>query len=189
MPFAAAAIGGHLQAALAKKGVRLTRQRRAILAVIEGADRHLDAAQILRWARRLEPSVDRVTVYRTLAMLKKRGLVDELDLMHVSGEKHYYEQHTEHEHVHVTCLRCGHVIELESELLNELRARVERECGFRMEVTRIEMGGYCNACARGEKPSADAENTLDSESSLDAERQEEARPSPEQGKGSKNVEA
>src|SRR6185437_199119 len=38
--------------------------------------------------------VDRATVYRTVDMLKRHGLVDELDLMHLQGEKHYYEVRT-----------------------------------------------------------------------------------------------
>jgi Fur family ferric uptake transcriptional regulator len=83
---------GHLQAELLSRGVRMTRQRRTILAVIETAKQHLDASMILRKARKTDPTIDRVTVYRTIKLLKRHGLVDELDLMHVRGEGHYYER-------------------------------------------------------------------------------------------------
>jgi len=63
----------------------MTRQRRVILEIIETATQHLDAAQILRKAVRVDANINRVTVYRTLGLLKRHGLVDELDLLHVKG--------------------------------------------------------------------------------------------------------
>ena len=65
MPLPQTETPGFLTAELSTRGVRITRQRRTILGIIETATRHLDASQILRKARREEPSVDRVTVYRT----------------------------------------------------------------------------------------------------------------------------
>jgi Fur family ferric uptake transcriptional regulator len=146
MPFPSSETPGRLQAELSARGVRMTRQRRAILEVIETADHHLDAAQIQRWAQRTEPTVDRVTVYRTLGLLKKHGLIDELDLMHVTGEGHYYERVTSRGHLHVTCLGCGRVQEFETAYLNTIRQQVECSLCFKIEVTRLEIGGYCTAC-------------------------------------------
>jgi Fe2+ or Zn2+ uptake regulation protein len=77
---------GRLQAELMSRGLRMSWQRRTILSVVETAQQHLDATQILRRARELDPEVDRVNVYRTLNLLKGHGLVDELDLMHIEGE-------------------------------------------------------------------------------------------------------
>lgn len=146
MPFPSTETPGRLQAELATRGVRMTRQRRAILEVIETADHHLDASQIQRWAQRIEPSVDRVTVYRTLSLLKRHGLVDELDLMHVGGEGHYYERVTGRNHLHVTCLNCGKVLEFETPHLDSIRREVECSCCFKVEVARLEIGGYCKEC-------------------------------------------
>jgi len=137
---------GRLSAELMSRGVRLTTQRRVILDVIESAARHLDAAQILRKARQLDADVDRVTVYRTLSLLKRHGLIDELDLMHVRGEGHYYEARRARDHVHMTCLRCASVIEVESELLERIKSKVSAECNFHIAVTRLEIGGYCSKC-------------------------------------------
>jgi len=149
---------GRLEAELSARGVRMTRQRRAILSVIETADRHLDAAQILRRAHRLESSVDRVTVYRTLDLLKKNRMIDELDLMHVTGGGHFYERTTSRNHLHVTCLRCGKVIEFESANLEMIRQQVRNAFGFQIEVTRLEIGGYCQDCGK-----SDGESLKDAE--------------------------
>jgi Fur family ferric uptake transcriptional regulator len=146
MPMPMTESHGRLRAELMARGVRMTEQRRVILDVIETAKKHLDAAHILRHARRRNASVDRVTVYRTLALLKRHGLVDELDLMHVKGEGHYYEPRPLRDHMHMTCLRCGGTAEFESDLFERLKAQVERECSFHIAVSRLEIGGYCRKC-------------------------------------------
>jgi Fe2+ or Zn2+ uptake regulation protein len=146
MPFPQTEIPGRLQAQLAARGVRLTQQRRAILAVIETAKKHLDASRILRQARKLDASVDRSTVYRTLALLKRHGLVDELDLMHIEGEGHYYERRLARDHIHMACLRCGKITEFESELFESLKEQLRRDCHYHIVVTRLEVGGYCPTC-------------------------------------------
>lgn len=146
MPLPQTETPGSLQSQLMDRGIRLTRQRRAILSVIETAKQHLDAGQLLRRARRMNPEIDRVTVYRTIGLLKRHGLIDELDLMHVQGERHFYERRTGRDHMHMTCLRCGKVTEFESRLFEKLKGSVARECNFSIAIARLEIGGYCKNC-------------------------------------------
>jgi Fur family ferric uptake transcriptional regulator len=87
-----------------------------------------------------------VTVYRTLKLLKESGLVDELDLAHFDGEKHYYETRLKQEHAHIICLRCGRVEELFGEQLQALRREVQTQFGFEIAFARTEVGGYCSHC-------------------------------------------
>src|SRR5437763_13857509 len=107
MPLPETEIPGRLQAELMSRGLRMTRKRRTILSVVETAKQHLDASQLLRRARRVDPQIDRVTVYRTLGLLKRHGLIDERDLMHIQGEKHYYERRPQRANIHLACLLCG----------------------------------------------------------------------------------
>jgi Fur family ferric uptake transcriptional regulator len=148
MPFPQTEIPGRLQTHLAGRGIRMTAQRRAILSVIETANKHLDAGQILRKARTLDASVDRSTVYRTLDLLKRHGLIDELDLMHLNGEGHYYERRLGRDHIHMACLRCGKITEFVSETFDSLKKQLERDCCFHIVVSRLEVGGYCSGCRR-----------------------------------------
>ncbi|HEX4228019.1 MAG TPA: Fur family transcriptional regulator [Bryobacteraceae bacterium] len=136
---------------LAHKGVRLTAQRRAVIEVIQEARDHLDAGSLLELARKREPNIDRATVYRTIELLKKLRLIDELDLMHLQGEKHYYEVKTKRDHVHLACFCCGRIEEFSSPLFERLKAEIAREAGFEIRVTRLEVGGACRACAAGAK--------------------------------------
>ena len=137
---------GHLQRQLGARGIRLTRQRRVLLRVMETAQRHLDADEILARARKIDPEVTRVTVYRTIDLLKRHGLIDELDLLHLRGDRHFYESHAPRDHIHVACLRCGKVREFERQLYEQLKRQIEKDCTLRITVCRTEVGGYCADC-------------------------------------------
>lgn len=131
---------------LKKKGIRLTRQRQILLDLLERSGRHLDAENLYQLANKLDPKLNRVTVYRTLKLLKEGGLVDELDLMHFEGDQHYYETRSKQEHAHVICLRCGKVEEFFGDPLQKLRRQVESHFGFQILIARTEIGGYCAHC-------------------------------------------
>ena len=138
--------GAGIKDSLKKRGVRLTRQRKILLELIDQSGEHLDAERLYLLAQQKDPKLNRVTVYRTLKLLKEGGLVDELDLMHHSGDQHYYETRLKQEHAHVVCLRCGKVEEFFGEPLQKLRRQVESHFGFQIIVARTEIGGYCSHC-------------------------------------------
>jgi len=131
---------------LKERGIRLTRQRQILLDLIDKSGEHLDAERLYSLARQEDPKLNRVTVYRTLKLLKQGGLVDELDLMHLGGDQHYYETRMKQEHAHVICLRCGKVEEFFGEPLQRLRRQIEDHFGFNVIIARTEIGGYCSHC-------------------------------------------
>ena len=128
------------------RGLRMTHQRRLLAELLENAKEHLDADAVYELARCKDPGIHRATVYRTLNTLKKLGLVDELDLMHVNGDRHYYEVRPRTLHIHLVCMRCGNVQEPGGRFWDDLKSRVHKETGFRPESVRIEMGGRCTEC-------------------------------------------
>ena len=128
------------------RGIRITGQRRILIETIQAADHHLDAATLLELARRQDPDINRATVYRTLELLKKLRLIDELDLMHLNGEKHFYEAKTNIDHVHLACFECGRIEEFTTPLFDRLKAEISRQKGFHIRVTRLEVGGRCSQC-------------------------------------------
>jgi Fur family ferric uptake transcriptional regulator len=128
------------------RSVRLTRQRKILLDLLDKTGLHLDAESLYQLAREQDPKLNRVTVYRTLKLLKAGGLVDELDLMHQAGEQHYYETRRKQEHAHVVCMDCGKVEEFFGEPLQRLRKQIEAHFGFQVLLARTEVGGYCSHC-------------------------------------------
>jgi len=135
------------------RGVRLTAQRRALIETIQEADAHLDAATLLTQARRRDPNIDRATVYRTLDLLKRLGLIDELDLMHLNGEKHYYEVKTQKDHLHLACFHCGKIEEFDNATFQRLKREIAAQNNFQVQVMRLEVGGLCRDCAAQRKAS------------------------------------
>ncbi|MEP7352437.1 MAG: transcriptional repressor [Acidobacteriota bacterium] len=131
---------------LRDRGVRLTRQRRLLLDLIDNSGLHLDADTLFNMAKEKDPKLNRVTVYRTLKLLKESGLVDELDLAHFQGEQHFYETRLKQEHAHVICLRCGRVEEFFGDPLQAVRNQVRSQFGFEIAFARTEIGGYCSHC-------------------------------------------
>ena len=135
-----------IKVSLKQQGVRLTRQRQILLDLIDQSGQHLDAERLYELGREKDPKLNRVTVYRTLKLLKAGGLVDELDLMHHSGDQHYYETRLKQEHAHVICLRCGKIEEFFGDPLKKMREQVESHFGFEIVLARTEIGGYCAHC-------------------------------------------
>lgn len=131
---------------LVARGVRITAQRRLLVGIIQNASRHLDAATLLRLAKEQDAEIDRATVYRTIALLKNRGLIDELDLMHLEGEKHFYEVKTSRDHCHMACFRCGTIVEYASSGFEGLKREMAKQSGFAIRVVRLEVGGLCKKC-------------------------------------------
>jgi Fur family ferric uptake transcriptional regulator len=133
---------------LASRRVRMTDQRRLLVGIIQDSPRHLDAATLLEIAKKQDPNIDRATVYRTLALLKNRGLIDELDLMHIQGEKHYYEAKTNRDHCHMACFQCGAIMEYASPSFEKLKKDIIKRSGFQIRVVRLEVGGLCKRCQK-----------------------------------------
>ncbi|MCC6729447.1 MAG: transcriptional repressor [Chthonomonadales bacterium] len=133
---------------LADRGVRITRQRRIVLDLLENTPGHVTASTLLRVASQVDPGINRATVYRTLALLKAEGLIDELDLMHLAGAEHYYERRRVRVHVHIGCTSCGRIIEMETDHVERLLGEVRRKTGFAPEWARVEVGALCPACRK-----------------------------------------
>jgi Fe2+ or Zn2+ uptake regulation protein len=137
-----------LLSVLVARGIRVTSQRRLLVGIIQDSPRHLDAATLLRIAQDHDPEIDRATVYRTISLLKRHGLIDELDLMHLEGEKHFYEVKTTQDHCHLACFQCGAILEYASPIFESLKRKMAKTSGFDIAVIRLEAGGRCRKCRR-----------------------------------------
>ena len=89
------------------------------------------------------PNVSLATVYRTLAVLKEMGLVEENRL----GQEHaHYETVQEAPHYHFVCRDCGRVIEFEAPLVNQAIQRLCQEQGIYVTDTHLRLSGRCARC-------------------------------------------
>lgn len=131
--------------ALNTAGMRVTNQRALIMGIIRRGEGHLDADEIYRRAREKEPRLSLSTVYRTLQMLKKLGLVEEL---HFDESHHHYEVKPSAEHHHLVCLGCGRVIEFNHPLSRYVKGNVPEARDFDIAEVEVSVTGYCAKCRR-----------------------------------------
>lgn len=119
-------------------GVRVTRQRLAILQVLRAATDHPRADDILARAKALDPSVSLATVYRTLSVLEKSGTVlrNEFD-----GSGARYELANSAHHDHLIDLDTGEVKEFRSDRIERLQAEIAADLGYEIEWHRFEIYG------------------------------------------------
>ena len=128
-------------------GHRMTRQRRLVLTVLKESHEHLDAGAIHERARASDPNISLATVYRTLALLKEIGLVNE----HRLGEGHtHYEAAQGQPHYHFTCLGCGRVIEFDAPQVAEVIRQLSDREGVEVVDVHLFLRGYCADCRKGE---------------------------------------
>jgi len=127
-----------LETDLRADGVRVTRQRLAILHVLREASDHPRAEDILTRAKAQDPSVSQATVYRTLAMLEKAGTVLKNDF---DGAGARYELADRAHHDHLIDLDTGGVIEFQSQKIELLQAEIAAELGYDIEWHRLELYG------------------------------------------------
>jgi Fe2+ or Zn2+ uptake regulation protein len=133
------------KAAIAAEGGRMTNQRQIILAVIDRSREHLTADGITARAQQLDQSINPSTVYRTLTLLKERGLIKS-QYYDQDSHREVFEPTPNTEHYHFTCSRCGKVIEFESKHVPALRAQVQNEFGVEVRTVCLCLTGLCDKC-------------------------------------------
>jgi Fur family transcriptional regulator, ferric uptake regulator len=124
-------------------GVRSTRQRAAITALLESLDEFRSAQEIHDELRRRGQGIGLTTVYRTLQSLSAAGAVDTLRTD--TGESVYRRCSTNHHH-HLVCRNCGFTVEVEGGQAEAWAAQVASAHGFSEASHTIEIFGTCATC-------------------------------------------
>jgi Fur family ferric uptake transcriptional regulator len=128
---------------LGGKKLRITSQRQAIIETAFGTDEHFTAEQLLEWSRKLDKSVSRATVYRTLPLLTESGLVHEMDF----GKDHkFYDPNYAHhpKHNHIICQDCEKIVEFDSEKIEKLEDEISHRLGFSIKKHRLQITASCD---------------------------------------------
>jgi Fur family ferric uptake transcriptional regulator len=125
---------------------RTTRQRSALLAVLEEPAGFRSAQALHARLRERGEPVGLATVYRGLQALVDAGEVDVL--RGDDGEAAYRRCSPQHHH-HLLCRSCGHTIEVADPPVERWAERVAAEHGFRDVGHRLEVFGTCAACSAG----------------------------------------
>lgn len=130
---------------LRKHGNKLTPQRHVVLKVMAASRDHLTPEVIYEKSRLEDPSIGRVTVYRTLELLSNLDLVCKVH----TGEgcrSYMMRRPTEHHH-HLICSGCGKVVDFTNCNLDETEKTLSEKSGFAIKGHLLEFYGLCQSCA------------------------------------------
>lgn len=122
--------------------LRLTPQRRAVLAAVLESEEHLTAALIYDRVRRQLPKIGYGTVYAALHYLVQEGLITEVRR---SDGVIAFDRRLEH-HDHVTCRRCGRLTDIEACAVPSSYDAIVAKTGYLIEGHTVEFLGLCPSC-------------------------------------------
>jgi Fe2+ or Zn2+ uptake regulation protein len=132
------------EVAWSQVGLRRTLQREVVLGLVRSCFDHPTAEWIHQEARRVIPDISLGTVYRTLRLLKEKGLIYEFS----GGASPSRYDGTLHVHEHVRCLCCGAVRDVDLPEIGDVRRHVAERTGFRLGRFPLLFQGLCAECAR-----------------------------------------
>jgi Fur family ferric uptake transcriptional regulator len=133
---------------LAKNGLRLTGQRRAIVDFFLRSDRHLSQEEI--YAELRSQGIGRATVFRTLKTLQKCGLV--APVVGRDGTPRFEINLERPHHDHLICVQCDRIQEVRWPELEKIQEETCRRVGFTPQWHRHEIFGSCRNCVRKTPP-------------------------------------
>lgn len=136
----------HLRSA----GVRMTKQRLAILRVLAETNSHPDANEIFHQAFSMDASISLSTVYRTMRILEERGAIQR----HAFDDGRARFEHADGEHHdHLIDVETGKVIEFRSEKIERLQAEIAAELGYDIVRHKLELYGRPKPGTEAVRPS------------------------------------
>jgi Fur family ferric uptake transcriptional regulator len=124
----------------------VTRQRDLIAQTVLMSDEHLSVETIQRRLKDQGERVGTATIYRTLDVLVRSGLVRAHDFG--EGFKRYEPMPQQAHHEHLICLRCGKVVEFQNDRLERMIPIIADEHAFQHQRHRVEVYGLCRECRR-----------------------------------------
>ncbi len=130
-----------------QKALRYTPQREEILKAFLSVEKHLSADELYKIARKKNPNIGYVTVYRTMKLLGEAGLCNEIDFG--DGISRYEHKFKHGHHDHLICIKCASYMEVMDPEIEKLQGELARKNRFTPLKHKLQIFGICGRCAKG----------------------------------------
>ena len=133
-------------------GYRLTLPRQIILKALSQTSEHLSAEEIYLAVHRIYPAVGLTTVYRTLELLVRLGIISKFDFGDGRSRYELTAGKEKKHHHHLICTNCGKVIDYtdfideENEVLNKVEKKLSQKYNFKINSHQVHFYGLCDKC-------------------------------------------
>ncbi len=134
------------QSFLGGQGLKLTSERTALVREIFATHYHFEADELLMKMKQKGVKISRATIYRTLELLVRSGMVRRVQL----GEDHYHYEHVtgNSHHDHLICTTCGTVIEFSDPVLEQRQREICEKKKFAPTFHNLQILGVCDSCQK-----------------------------------------
>jgi len=138
-----------LRSAFHLAGMRLTRQRLAIIRELNSRFDHPDVDHLYRAVKPKIPQLSLFTVYRTMNALEAAHMVKRV----ATWKGHARYDGNVEEHAHFLCETCGQLDDVDMKMDCEKMRDQARLCVEDGEVCRVDviMSGFCKSCLESPK--------------------------------------
>lgn len=132
-----------LRASIKKNGLKNSKQREEIIAVLYKSGTHLSPEEITHIIKTTDKNASISSVYRILSFLEKEGFITALEA-DKSGRR--YEIAAKDHHDHIICLSCGEIIEFVNSEIERLQIDIARHIGAKLISHDMRLFVKCSKC-------------------------------------------
>ena len=135
-----------LKSYLEIKGLKSTAQRDYIADTFFRTNTHISLDELLKKVKRKTPNIGYATVYRTMKLLTDSGLA--IARQFGDGQTRYENLPEDGHHDHMICIKCSKIAEFQNQKIEQLQSEMAKKLGFTVVNHKLELYGYCQACAK-----------------------------------------
>lgn len=131
---------------------RWTLPREAIMDLLSRTSKHMSAKEIYSSLLENYPGIGLTTVYRTLDLLSRIGLINKLDIGEGQSRYEFRSGEKKAHHHHLICSKCGKItdyndfLDEEMKLIKDAEKNMSKKYNFLVQDHNIAFYGLCEDC-------------------------------------------
>lgn len=136
-----------LKKKLEDKGYKFTLQREAVIDVLkENKGKHLKVEDVYRLVKEKKYKIGFATIYRTLKLLDRIGIIGRLEVEEGPALYEYSDQIQQGKKCHLICVNCNSIIDIDKSMFDDLEQLIEKQYNFKIQSSILDFYGICKNC-------------------------------------------
>lgn len=125
---------------------KITGPRAAILEILRKHPHPLTNREILSEMQKGRGPCDLATIYRSMHLLEKMGMVKRFDFGDGAGRFELVGENDDGHHHHLVCTKCSEVVEIEECFPGKIERQIAAKNRFKSVTHKLEFFGICPEC-------------------------------------------
>ncbi|GAB6167756.1 Fur family transcriptional regulator [Clostridium carnis] len=129
---------------LRERGIKITKGRKLLLDIIQGADKGLSAENLYDKCRKQGVNLNLSTIYRSLELLEEKEIIKKVNIG--DGAALYVLKKSHHSHM-LQCKLCNKSVEIPCPM-EQIEEIIKAQAGFSLTEHKLELKGVCDECKK-----------------------------------------